>query len=70
MENKKQSLPSNIDDQILKMSRNMINDFASIAEGWSMLTATIASKNKRIEELEASLAEPQVLTAQSVTDEG
>ncbi len=56
MEQQQNSLPSNIDSEILKLSSDNTAMLNSIAVGWKSLTASIQVKDTKIAELEKQLS--------------
>ena len=67
MEQQQNSLPSNIDSEILKLSSDNTTMLNSIAVGWKSLTASIQAKDTKIAELEEQLKQ-QSEAQNDVTD--
>ena len=48
MEQQKQSLPTDIDSQILELTSNITLTLSSIAHGWKLLVKEVKAKEEKI----------------------
>ena len=68
MEQQQQSLPDNIDSEILKLTSDTTAMLNSIAVGWKALTNALKAKDVEIEQLKAQIAEQPELGEQNDTE--